>query len=47
MGDKRIKCIYCKEPIHIDNWGGVGKEGFFCNNSLCLMKIAETTGSKK
>jgi len=41
MIDKRIKCIFCKKPIHIDNWAGVNKEGFFCNNIICLMKLAQ------
>ena len=43
MEDKRIKCIFCKEPIHIDNWAGMNKEGFFCNNTFCLMKLAKDT----
>jgi hypothetical protein len=41
MDDKRIKCIFCKEPIHIDNLGGMSKEGFFCKNMVCLMKLTK------
>ena len=24
--EKRVKCIYCKKPIHIDRFAGVNKE---------------------
>lgn len=39
--DKRIKCIFCKQPIKIDNWGGVIKEGFFCKNITCLIELQD------
>ena len=39
--DKRIRCIYCNKPIHIDNFVGVCKKGFICGNSVCLMKLAQ------
>jgi hypothetical protein len=39
--DRRIKCIYCDKPIHIDNFAGVCKKGFICGNSVCLMKLAQ------
>ena len=38
---ERVKCIYCNEPIHIDKFGGIKKEGLFCNNILCLIKLIE------
>ena len=38
--DKRIKCIYCNKPIHIDNWAGVTKKGFVCANSNCLLALS-------
>ena len=27
---RRIRCIYCDKPIHINNWAGVTKKGFIC-----------------
>ena len=45
--DKRIKCIFCNKPIHIDNWAGVNKEGFFCGNTLCLMQLAQKVDDTK
>ena len=27
--DRRIKCVYCGKPIHIDNWAGVNIKGSF------------------
>ena len=38
---KRVLCIYCKKPIHIDAFAGVSKKGMFCNNSICLMELAK------
>lgn len=38
-GRKEIKCIFCKLPIHVDNWGGVIKDGFFCTNIICLIEL--------
>ncbi len=37
--EERIKCVFCKRPIHIDKWGGVIKEGFFCTNIFCLLDL--------
>ena len=39
--DRRIKCIYCKQPIHIDNFAGVNKKGMFCGKMECLIKLAK------
>ena len=39
--NKRIKCIYCKKEIKINNFAGISKEGFICNNIKCLRKLAE------
>jgi len=53
MKDKRIKCIYCEQPIHIDNFAGVNKKGMFCGKLDCLMKLSkeldanELNGGKK
>lgn len=38
---KRIICVYCKKPIHIDDFAGVSKDGWFCNNTLCLIKLTK------
>jgi hypothetical protein len=38
---KRIKCCYCNNDIHIDHWAGIIKEGFICNNTFCLIKLAK------
>ena len=35
----RVKCIYCGKPIHISKFGGVKKEGLFCNETLCLIQL--------
>lgn len=45
--DRRIKCIYCNKPIHIDNFAGIIKKGFLCGNSVCLMKLAQEMENKK
>ena len=45
--DKRVKCAYCKQSIHIDNWAGVTKKGFICGNIGCLMKLAKEFPQKK
>ena len=39
--EKRVKCIYCKKPIHIDKFAGVKKEGMFCNGIFCLIALAK------
>lgn len=39
--DKRIKCIYCKKPIHIDNFAGMSKKGMICGDIVCLTKLAK------
>ena len=45
--DKRIKCIYCGNPIHIDKFGGMNKKGMFCNSIFCLIKLIEETEKEK
>ena len=37
--EKRVKCIYCKQPIHVSKFGGIKKEGLFCNETLCIMQL--------
>jgi len=36
---RRVKCIYCHKPIHIDKFAGIQKKGLFCNDMLCLIKL--------
>jgi len=38
---KKVKCIYCKKPIHISKWAGVNKKGFVCDDVECLKKLAK------
>ena len=38
---KRIKCIYCKQLIHIDNFAGITKKGMICGKASCLIKLAK------
>ena len=45
--DKRIKCIYCNNPIHIDDWAGISKKGFICKNFFCLMQLAKEWKNKR
>ncbi|MHA2019029.1 MAG: hypothetical protein ACTSXY_12245 [Promethearchaeota archaeon] len=45
--NKRVRCIYCDKPIHIDNFAGVCKKGFICGNSVCLMKLAQEMEDKE
>ena len=47
MESKRIKCIYCKQPIHIDNLAGINKEGMICGEIECLMKLAKKMKKKE
>ena len=35
---KRVKCIYCGKNIHINDFGGITKNGLFCNKFFCLLK---------
>ena len=37
--ETRVKCIYCGKPIHISKFGGVKKEGLFCNETLCIIQL--------
>lgn len=36
LRDRRVRCIYCRAPIHIDNWAGIHRRGMFCQNTVCL-----------
>lgn len=38
---ERVKCVYCGQSIHIDNFAGVTKKGFICGNSICLMELVK------
>lgn len=40
-------CIFCNEPIHIDNWAGVNKQSMFCNKITCLMELAKQLDSQQ
>ena len=37
--NKKVLCVYCKNPIHISKWAGVNKKGMFCDNMFCLTKL--------
>lgn len=39
--DKKIKCVYCKQPIHIDNFAGIIKKGMICGKPGCIIKLAK------
>lgn len=39
--DRRIRCIYCNQPIHIDNFAGITKKGMLCGKTECLMELAK------
>ena len=45
--DRRIKCIYRKQPIHIDNFAGITKKGMLCGKMECLMKLAKEMEDKE
>ena len=45
--DRRVKCIYCGENIHIDKFAGMNKKGLFCNNIFCLIKLIEDNEKEK
>jgi len=38
---KRVRCIYCDKPIHIDKFGGIKRDGLFCNRLSCMLKLIE------
>jgi len=44
---ERIKCIYCKKDIHINKFGGIKKEGLFCNNFFCLLELIKENEKEK
>ncbi len=43
----KVKCIYCKKPIHIDKFAGVNKEGIFCNGVTCLIELSKTLDNEE
>ena len=43
----RVRCIYCKKPIHIDSFAGVNKEGMFCNVFPCLIELSKKLDKKE
>ena len=45
--NRKVKCIYCNNPIYIDKFGGINKKGMFCNNILCLIKLIEESEKEK
>ncbi len=45
--DKKVKCIYCKKPIHINKFAGVNKEGMFCNGVTCLIELSKKLNKKE
>ena len=46
--DRRVKCIYCNQPIHISKFAGISDKGMFCDNILCLIAfVREEEESKK
>ena len=42
----RVKCIYCGKPIHISKFGGIKKEGLFCNELLCITQLIKEEEDK-
>jgi len=38
---EHVLCFVCKKPIHLDEWAGVCKEGYFHSNAFCLMEVAK------
>jgi len=43
---KKVLCIGCGKPIHIDEFGGLNNKGLFHNNIFCLMKIERSEAKK-
>jgi len=41
MEKKKVKCIYCHEPIPIKDFGGITKRGMFCNNYFCIKELSQ------
>lgn len=44
---KKVKCIYCKQPIHIDNFIGINKEGLICGKLSCIVQLAKKLKQEK
>lgn len=45
--DRCVKCIYCNKPIHTSNFAGIKKEGLFCDNICCLMRLIKEQEEKE
>jgi len=45
--DRRVRCMYCNKPIHINNLGRFTNNGFICGNSVCLMRLAHKKEEKE
>lgn len=35
---KKVLCVSCGKPIHIDEFGGIVNNGMIHNNYVCLYK---------
>jgi len=44
---ERVKCIYCKKDIHLSKFGGIKKEGLFCNDFFCLLELIKENEKDK
>ena len=45
--EEHIKCVACGKPIHISEWAGVTKKGFYHSNAFCLMELAKEVDNRK
>ncbi len=50
VGDKKVLCHSCNNPIHIDHLAGIimhkGKECWFCDNICCLVEFNNIINSE-
>jgi len=45
--EKKVKCVFCNQPIHIDDFVGIVKEGLICGKPACLAKLANMVKNKE
>ena len=45
--DRRVKCMYCNQPVHIDRLAAITKKGMICNDTFCLLKFVEEQEKEK
>jgi len=45
--DKKVLCIGCGKPIHINEFGGLNNKGCFHNNVSCLIKIKKSESKEE